>query len=127
VFDAQSAFSRKGNVNLQQMYLQQQFFDGALTVALGRLAPGSTFATLPVFNHYLNAGINAIPGSLNINDLTFTLSPPGVEWGSQAIYNWTQTIQVATGIYNTNPNAAAGKDNGVDLAFQQGKTGVLTV
>ncbi len=126
-FTVQSSFTGRGSISLQQMYLQQQFFDGALTIAVGRLAPASTFAALPVFNNYINGGINAVPGSLGINDLTFTASPPGVEWGAQAIYNLTPTIQVAAGIYNTNPYAAAGNDNGVNFAFQQGNTGVLTV
>jgi len=127
VFTAQSAFNGKGNVNLQQMYLQQQFIDGALTVGLGRLAPANLFATLPMLNNYVNGGINSFPGSLNINDSTFTASPPGVEWGAQAIYRVTTTVQVAAGVYNTNPHAAAGKDNGVNFAFQQSNTGVLTI
>ncbi len=127
VFSVQSSFSGRGNVNLQQMYLQQHFVDGALTLALGRLAPANTFATLPVFNNYFNGGINSVPGSLAINDPTFVTSTPGVEWGAQAMYNMTPTVQVATGVYNTNPYAAAGKDNGLNFAFQQGNTGVLMV
>jgi porin len=127
VFTVQSAFNGKGNVNLQQMYLQQQFLDGALTIALGRLAPANTFATLPVFSNYMNGGINSFPGSLNINDSTFTASPPGVQWGAQTLYNVTPSIQVAAGIYNTNPFAAAGNNNGVNFAFQQGNSGALTV
>ncbi|HET6514270.1 MAG TPA: carbohydrate porin [Thermodesulfovibrionales bacterium] len=127
VFMVQSAFNGKGNVNLQQMYLQQQFLSGALTVALGRLAPANTFATMPVLNNYLSGGISSVPASLGINDSAFALSPPGVEWGAQVIYNFTPIIQVGAGMFNTNPSAAAGKDNGVNFAFQQGNTGVLTV
>lgn len=126
-FTVQTAFNGTGNVNLQQMYLWQQFFDGALTIALGRLAPANTFATLPVLNNYINGGITPFPGSLNTNDSIFTASPPGVEWAAQAIYNVTPTIQVAAGIYNTNPFAAVGTDNGTNFAFQQGNTGVLAI
>jgi porin len=127
VFTVQSAFTGSGLVNLDQMYLQQQLFDGVLTLAAGRLAPANTFATLPVFSNYLNDGINTGVGSLGINDSTFTSSPPGVEWGAQAIYNVRPSLQIAVGIFNTNPDAAAGKDHGVNFAFQQGNTGVLTV
>ena len=127
VFTVQSAFSGKGNVNLQQMYLQQQLFDSAVTVAIGRLAPANTFAALPVAANYINGGINSVPGSLGINDPTFAASPPGVEWGTQAIYNLTREVQVAAGVFNTNPHAASGKDNGINFAFQQGNKGVLTV
>ncbi|MGO9614101.1 MAG: carbohydrate porin [Dissulfurispiraceae bacterium] len=127
VFTVQSAFTGGENVNLQEIYLQQQFSDGVITIALGRLAPASTFATLPVLNNYINGGINAVPGSLGINDSIFTSSPPGVEWGAQMLYDLTPTIQVATGIFNTNPYAASGNNNGVNFAFQQGNSGVLTV
>ena len=127
MFAVQSAFTGGGNVNLQQIYLEQQFFDGALAIALGRLAPANTFATLPILNNYINGGINDIPGSLGINDSIFTSSPPGVEWGAQVLYDVTPTIEVATGIFNTNPYAAAGNNNGVSFAFQQGNSGVLTV
>ena len=127
VFGVQSAFSGRGTVNLQQMYLQQQFLDGALTIALGRLAPGNTFATLPVLNNYINGGMNNVPGSHGNNDPTFTTSPPGVEWGAQVIYDVTPSLQIATGIFNTNPYAAAGSDNGLNFAFQQGNSGVLII
>ena len=127
VFEVQSAFTGREKVNLQQMYLQQQFFDGALTIALGRLAPANTFATLPVLNNFINGGINAVPGSLGINDATFTPSPPGVEWGVQVMYDLVPAIQVATGIFNTNPNAASGKDSGANFALRQGNSGLLTI
>ena len=127
VFTVQSAFTGAGRVNLQQVFLQQQLFDGALSLAAGRLAPGNTFATLPVFNNYLNGAINAVPGSLGINDPPFVASPPGVEWGAQAIYRVTPALQLAAGVYNTNPFAAAGQDHGINFSFQQGNRGLLTV
>jgi len=127
VFAVQSAFSGSGTISLQQMYLQQQVFDGALTMAAGRLAPANMFATLPVLNNYLNGGINPVPGSLGINDPAFAQSPPGVEWGAHAMYRVTRTLEVSAGVYNTNAKAAAGSDHGVNFALQQGNSGVLTV
>jgi hypothetical protein len=104
----------------QELYLQESLFNGNLTVAAGRLAPGNTFATIPVLGNYLNGGINGNPGSIPTNDGIFTASPPGVEWGGQLTFNFTPTFQFATGIFNTNPNAAAGADNGVNFSLQQG-------
>jgi porin len=127
VFTVQSAFAGTGVVSLQQMYLQQRLFDGSLSIAAGRLAPGNTFATLPVFNNYLNGGISPIPASLTINDPIFAQSPPGVEWGVQLVYDPIVPLQMSLGVYNTNPFAANGADHGVDFSFQQGNTGVLTV
>jgi len=129
-FTVQSAYSAPGNgtnnLTLGEMYLQQQLFNNALMIAAGRLAPGSTFATMPVFNNYFNAGINPAPGVLGINDPAFTLYPPGVEWGAQAIYYITPAFQVAAGVFNTNQSSAGGGKGGLDFALQQGNRGILT-
>jgi len=130
-FAVQSAYSAPGNgtnnLTLGQIYLQQQLFNNSLLIAAGRLAPQSTFATMPVFNNYLNAGINPAPGALAINDATFALYPPGVEWGAQAIYNITPPLQVGAGVFNTNQSSALGAKGGLNFAFQQGNRGVLSV
>ena len=63
-FTVQSAYTAPdngtNNLTLGEMYLQQQLFNNSLVIAAGRLAPGSTFATMPVLNHYVNAGINPV-------------------------------------------------------------------
>lgn len=129
-FDVESAFavfSGNSYVSLQELYLQESLFNGKLTLTAGRLAPGNTFATIPVVGNYLNGGINGNPGSIPTNDRIFTASPPGVEWGGQLTYNFAPRFQFATGIFNTNPNAAAGADHGVNFSLQQGNSGVLWV
>ena len=131
IFTVQSAYSAPdngtNNLTLGEMYVQQQLLQNALTIAAGRLVPANTFATMPVLNQYVNAGINAHPGALSINDATFTGYPPGVEWGAQAIYNITPRLQMAAGVFNTNQSAAAGEQGGLDFALQQGNRGVLSV
>jgi porin len=130
-FWVQSAYTAPGNgsnnLTLGQIYLQQQLFDNSLILAGGRLAPGTTFATMPVLNNYINQGINPIPGSLWTNDDTFTSYPPGVEWGAQAIYNLSPAFQVAAGVFNTNQSSALGGKGGVNFALQQSNRGVLSV
>jgi porin len=130
-FWVQSAYTAPGNgsnnLTLGQIYLQQQLFDNSLILAGGRMAPATTFATMPVLNNYINQGINPIPGSLWTNDDTFTSYPPGVEWGAQAIYNLSQAFQVAAGVFNTNQSSALGGKGGVNFALQQGNRGVLSV
>jgi porin len=75
-FTVQSAYTAPNNgtnnLTLGQVYLQQRLFDDSLVIAAGRLAPDNTFATMPVFDNYLNGAINAVPGVLSINDATFT-------------------------------------------------------
>jgi len=130
-FTVQSAYGSPGNgtnnLTLGETYLQQQLFSNSLVIAVGRLAPANTFATIPVFNNYLNAGINPAPDSLGINDPTFTLYPPGAEWGAQAIYNISPAFQMAVGVFNTNQSSAGGGKGGLDFALQQGNRGALSV
>jgi porin len=130
-FWVQSAYTAPGdgsnNLTLGQVYLQQQLFDNSLIFAGGRLAPATTFATMPVLNNYLNQGINPVPGSVWTNDDTFTSYPPGVEWGAQAIYNLSPAFQVAAGVFNTNQSSALGGKGGLNFTLQQGNRGVLTL
>jgi len=130
-FWVQSAYTAPGNgsnnLTLGQVYLQQQWLDNALILAAGRLAPGTTFATMPVLNNFINQGINPMPCSLWTNDETFTAYPPGVEWGGQAIYNFSPAFQLAAGVFNTNQSSALGGKGGLNFALQQGNRGVLTV
>jgi porin len=130
-FWVQSAYTAPGNgsnnLTLGQIYLQQQLFDNSLILAGGRLAPATTFATMPVLNNYINQGINPVHGSLWTNDDSFTSYPPGVEWGAQAIYNLSPAFQVAAGVFNTNQSSALGGKGGVNFALQQGNRGVLTL
>jgi len=127
IWNVQSAFTGPVQVSLQQMYLEQQFLDGNLSIAAGRLAAANTFATLPVFYNYLNSAINPVAGALSFNDLAFSQSPPGVEWGAQIVYKPIVPLQIALGVYDTNPFAAAGANHGVDFSFQEGNKGILTV
>jgi porin len=130
-FTVQSAYTSPGNgtnnLTLGEMYLRQRLFHDSLTIAFGRLAPASTFATMPVLNQYVSGGINAVPGALGINDPTFTSYPPGVEWGAQAIYNVTPTLQLAAGVFNTNQSSARGGKGGLNFSLQQGNRGALSV
>jgi len=107
---------------LGEIYLQQKFLDGDLTLAAGRLGAEYTFAGLPVFSNYVSGAINSTPESLIANDLSFVGPPPGLEWGAQAIYNVTPALQVAAGVFNTNANSA---NNGNVYLLQQGNKGAL--
>jgi len=108
--------------HLGEIYLQQKLLNSDLTLAAGRLAANFTFAGLPVFDNYMTAGINGTPFSLLKNDVSYAGPPPGLEWGAQAIYSPTPVVQIAAGVFNTNPNSA---NNGNIFTFQQGNKGAL--
>jgi carbohydrate-selective porin OprB len=112
---------------LGEMYLQQKLSHQKLTMMAGRLAAANTFAALPVFANYVNYGINPNPFSLGANDITFFAPPAGTEWGAQATYAVTHTIQVIAGAFNTNQNSANGENHGADFTLQEGNKGVLAI
>jgi porin len=112
---------------LTEMYVQQTALDGQLTVAAGRLGPAVTFATLPVLANYLNAAFAASPAAPRINDPAFGAPPPNSQWGLQATYAIDRRWQVAAGIFNNNPDSAAGAKHGTDFRWRQGNTGALVV
>jgi carbohydrate-selective porin OprB len=112
---------------LGEMYLQQRLLRQKVTVIAGRIAAANAFAALPVFANYVNYGINPNPFSLGANDVTFFGPPTGTEWGAQATYAISPSIQVAAGAFNTNPNSANGENHGTDFALQEGNKGVLAI
>lgn len=112
---------------LGEMYLQQKALQGKLTLLAGRLAAANSFAALPAFTNYVNYGINPNPFSLGANDLTFFGPPTGTEWGAQASYAITPSIQISAGGFNTNLQSAEGETHGADFTLQEGNKGVLAV
>ncbi len=112
---------------LGQLYLEQKFAEGDLSIAAGRLGPGATLATLPVFANYSSAAINGNPRALELNEPPFTPPPPGYEWGVQALYSFSPRWQGAVGVYNNSPSSAAGKDHGLDWHWRSGNRGALTM
>jgi len=112
---------------LGEMYLQQRLLRKKMTVIAGRLAAANSFAAPPVFANYVNYGINPNPFSLGVNDVTFFGPPTGTEWGAQATYTVTPSIQIAAGGFNTNVNSANGENHGTDFVLQEGNKGVLAI
>jgi carbohydrate-selective porin OprB len=112
---------------LGEMYLQQRLLRKKMTILAGRLAAANSFAALPVFANYVNYGINPNPFSLGANDVTFFGPPTGTEWGTQATYAMTPSVQIATGAFNTNVNSANGQNHGTDFTLQEGNKGVLAI
>jgi carbohydrate-selective porin OprB len=112
---------------LGEMYLQQKLLKEKLTLLAGRLGASNSFAALPVFTNYVNYGINPNPFSLGANDLTFFGPPTGTEWGAQASYAITPSIQISAGGFNTNLKSAEGETHGADFTLQEGNKGVLAI
>jgi carbohydrate-selective porin OprB len=112
---------------LGEMYLQQTLLQKKLRILAGRVAASNSFAAIPVFANYVNYGINPNPFSIGANDITFFGPPTGTEWGAQAIYAATSSIQISAGAFNTNMNSANGENHGADFTLQEGNKGVLAI
>jgi porin len=110
---------------LGEMYFEQRLLNGRLILDAGRLAPGITFAFLPVYGRYLNSAFNPNPIALSLNDVAYSPLPPGTQWGAQVIYHPAENIDVLGGVFNNNPNSAAGNRHGVDFNISEGNKGAL--
>ncbi len=107
---------------LGEIYFQQKLDDDKLKLAAGRLAASNTFAGLPAFANYVSSGIDSAPVSVVTNDLSFAGPPPGLQWGAQAIYRAAPSVELAAGVFNTNPNSA---NNGNVFGLQQRNHGAM--
>src|SRR5215831_19653801 len=113
--------------HLGEMYMQESLEDGRLLFAAGRIAPNAQFATLPVLGNYVNAGFNGNVGNMNVNDPAFTGPPPGVDWGSQAVYKTHTSLELSAGVFNNNLQSANGANYGAHFVLQNGNKGALIV
>ena len=107
---------------LAELYVQQALDDGRLVLTAGRLQPAMTFAFLPVM---LNSLSNLVyTGWLAFDEPPY---PPQFrsQWGAQGTWTFDPEWQVAAGVFNNNPFAAAGAAHGFDWQFQEGNVGVL--
>jgi porin len=131
IFPVQSAYTAPpgdtNSVTLGLMYLQQSLLDDRVLLSAGRLSPGDTFGTIPVLNNYLNGGFATVPGSLPTNLPSFASYPPGVQWGAQGLFDVAPAVQLAAGVFNANPSAAAGARHGTDFSLGGEGVGVLSI
>ena len=105
-----------------EMYLQQKFLRGDLTIVLGRFGANGMFATLPVLANYVSLGLFPTPMSMIANDYAYGGPPPGNQWAAQALYDISPEVQLAAGVFNNNLNSS--HDANI-FAFQQGNKGAL--
>lgn len=117
VFDGRS-------VRLGQMYVEQELFDEALNVEIGRLSTGDDFAASDLYEAYVSTGVNGNPFALEANLPSFT-SDSVATWGVRAIAKPIEQVHLAVGVYNADSNLDKNGKNGVDLSLDL-QDGVLT-
>jgi carbohydrate-selective porin OprB len=86
---------------------------------------GSLLSMMQAGRTYI--GVTSEPILAGANDVTFFSPPTRTQWGAQATYAITPSIQVAAGAFNTNLNSANGENHGADFALQNGNKGMLAI
>jgi porin len=114
----------KSGAWLTELYVQQKLLDDGLTLTAGRLQPAMSFAFLPVMLNYLSNLVYT--GWLAFDEPPY---PPQFrsQWGAQGVWSVDTEWQVAAGVFDNNPYAAAGAANGLDWQLQEGNVGVLVM
>lgn len=118
VFEGQS-------VRLAQMYLEQELFEGAFSLAIGRLTTGDDFATSELYENYVSGAINENPAGITENVESFS-DDPIASWGVRAIVEPAERFRLAAGVYNANDKVGDDDQNGVDFVLNP-QDGVLVV
>ena len=118
LFNVSSIFA--GNaLRLYQMFLRTDLLESRLNFALGRMAIGDKFATSSVLYNYVSLTFNENPVSLLINIPGF-LNNPESSWGAWIRGKPIEELYVMAGVYNSNPDVARGRTNGVDFSLRDG-------
>jgi len=124
IFDVQEAFN--GNATrLAQAYLLQDFWDGRMSLAAGRLATGDDFAALDSYDYYTSAAVNGNPTSILVNAGSFT-TPPFAQWGGRATLRPADALYLSGGAYDADTRELQDRYHGFDLDFDP-QNGVLVV
>ncbi len=123
-FNVMEAFN--GNsIRLNLLYLEQGFFDGGFSAAVGRLSPGFDFATAQSFNFYGNGAVNYNILNILVNVPSFA-SAPFAEWGTIAKIKPAENYFFNVAAYNADPEVLQDGRSGIDFRLNP-EDGVLYV
>jgi porin len=118
VLGVQEAFG-EGVLYLGQVTLSQSLFDDTVTLQAGRLIAGDVFATSPLWDYYVNGGIDDNLGSISAN-----IFFPGIQaatWAVRAFYQPTKEWGFIAGAYNADPTVAEPGKHGTDFSLDTSK------
>jgi len=123
LFAVQEIFA-PGDVYLGELALSKSLFDDTVTLQAGRLFAGDVFATSPLWNYYVSAGINDNLDSL-LSDIFFPLFQVA-SWGGRVFYEPTRNWTFIAGGYDADPTVADPRKHGVDFSIDASK-GALAI
>ena len=111
-------------LTLYNVTLEQRFWDNKVAFKLGRLSPGDDFAESPLYNYYVNNGIDGQIRAV-IDDTRFA-TYPFASWGARLRFDPSREFNVQTGIFQVSDHYVDRYLHGANFAIN-GQSGVQVV
>jgi porin len=111
-------------ITLYNVTLEQKFCDDLGSIKLGRLSPGDDFAESPLYNYYVNNGIDGQIRAV-IDDTRFA-TYPFASWGARLRFDPTSEFNIQTGLFQVSDHYVDRNFNGVNFGIH-GSDGVQLV
>ena len=111
-------------ITLYNLTLEQKFWNDLGSVKIGRLSPGDDFAASPLYNYYVNNGIDGQIRAI-IDDTRFA-TYPFASWGARLRFDPDAKFNVQTGLFQVSDHYVDRNFNGVNLAIK-GSDGIQVV
>jgi porin len=111
-------------ITLYNLTLEQTFWNNLGSVKIGRLSPGDDFAESPLYNYYVNNGIDGQIRAI-IDDTRFA-TYPFASWGARLRFDPSPEINIQTGIFQVSDQYVDRYHNGVDFSVK-GSDGIQVV
>jgi porin len=109
---------------LYNVTLEQRFLDDKAAIKIGRLSPGDDFAESPLYNYYVNNGIDGQIRAV-IDDTRFKTYPFPV-WGARLRFDPDPQFNLQTGLFEAPDRIADPANHGIDFALNS-HDGILLV
>jgi porin len=111
-------------LTLYNVTLEQKFWNDKAAFKIGRLSPGDDFAESPLYNFYINNGIDGQIRAV-IDDTRFS-TYPFATWGARLRFDPSPEFNLQTGIFEVSDQLFSPARRGLNFTVN-GKDGILLV
>ena len=111
-------------ITLYNLTLEQKFWNDLGALKIGRLSPGDDFAESPLYNYYVNNGIDGQIRAI-IDDTRFA-TYPFASWGARLRFDPDAEFNVQTGLFQVSDHYVDRNFNGVNFGIN-GSDGIQVV
>jgi porin len=111
-------------ITLYNLTLEQKFWNDLGSVKVGRLSPGDDFTESPLYNYYVNNGIDGQIRAI-IDDTRFA-TYPFASWGARLQFDPDAEFNVQTGLFQVSDHYVDRNFNGVNFGIN-GSDGIQVV